>query len=386
MPWNQESPADPLWQAVILRGERACPALGCVAAPIQQNAVCQELLREWLWGRYAAQRGASPLTTGSLLARTNPFVTKALPPVHAPGVHTERVGLSRWPCCACPTSIPQPTFCNERSSLVVSGLAPRWAAKQPQSSRMRCAQVLLSGWLWGRYAAQRGASPLTTGSLLARTNPFVTKTLLPGPRPTKNLAGPRTGHIGFSRWPCCARPTSSPQPTFCDERSSLVVSGLAPRWAAQQPQSSRMRCVRNYSVDGFGAATQPNAGQARSPQKLARQYESIRHKDTTTGPRSRRTHGTRWIIKVAVLCLPDFHSPADFLWRTIIPCGERACPALGCAAAPIQQNAVHQVLLSGWLWGRYAAQRGASPLTTGSSLASTNPFPTEKLLALPRLT
>ena len=80
MPWNQESPADPLWQAIIPRGERACPALGCAAAPIQQNAVCQELLSGWLWGRYAAQRGASPLTTGSLLATTNPFVTKTLLP------------------------------------------------------------------------------------------------------------------------------------------------------------------------------------------------------------------------------------------------------------------------------------------------------------------
>jgi hypothetical protein len=163
VPARLSVPAHFLWRTIIPCGERACPALGCAAAPIQQNAVCQELLREWLWGRYAAQRGASPLTTGSLLATTNPFATNTLLPAHAPGVHTGHIGLSRWPCCACPTSIPQPTFCGERSS--------------------------------------------------------------------------------------------------------LVVSGLVPRWAAQQPQSSRMRCVRNYSGNGFGAATQPNAGQARSPQE-----------------------------------------------------------------------------------------------------------------------
>jgi len=176
-----QSPAELLWQAIIPCGERACPALGCAAAPIQQNAVCQELLSGWLWGRYAAQRGASPLTTGSLLARTNPFVTKALLLAHAPGVHTERVGLSRWPYRACPTS--------------------------------------------------------------------------------------------------------RPQPTFCSERSSLVVSGLAPRWAAQQPQSSRMRCVRNYSGNGFGAATQPNAGQARSPQRMtACHNKSSPHRETARPP------------------------------------------------------------------------------------------------------
>ena len=45
MPWNQESPADLLWQAVIPCGELACPALGCAAAPIQQNAVGVERVR-----------------------------------------------------------------------------------------------------------------------------------------------------------------------------------------------------------------------------------------------------------------------------------------------------------------------------------------------------
>ncbi len=45
-------------------------------------------------------------------------------------------------------------------------------------------------------------------------------------------------------------------------------------------------------------------------------------------------------------------------------CGERACPALGCEAAPIQQNVVYLIRLSAWLWGCCAAQRRTSLLAT----------------------
>ena len=48
---------------------------------------------------------------------------------------------------------------------------------------------------------------------------------------------------------------------------AVVASGLAPRWAAQQPQSIGMRSIRHSSAAGSGAAAQPNAGQARSPQQ-----------------------------------------------------------------------------------------------------------------------
>jgi len=48
----------------------------------------------------------------------------------------------------------------------------------------------------------------------------------------------------------------------------VVVSGLAPRWAAKQPQERRTRCIRHSVGAGFGAASQPGAGQARSPQQL----------------------------------------------------------------------------------------------------------------------
>ena len=45
-------------------------------------------------------------------------------------------------------------------------------------------------------------------------------------------------------------------------------------------------------------------------------------------------------------------------------CGERACPALGCEAAPIKNAEFLQKELGVCVWGCYAAQRGASPLTT----------------------
>ncbi len=38
-------------------------------------------------------------------------------------------------------------------------------------------------------------------------------------------------------------------------------------------------------------------------------------------------------------------------------CGEQACPALGCAAAPDPGNAFFQAHLIGRFWGRFAAQR-----------------------------
>ena len=51
-------------------------------------------------------------------------------------------------------------------------------------------------------------------------------------------------------------------------------------------------------------------------------------------------------------------------WGELASCGERACPALGCAAAPGPGASVCQVKPGRLQWGRFAAQRGASPLAT----------------------
>ncbi len=53
-----------------------------------------------------------------------------------------------------------------------------------------------------------------------------------------------------------------------------VANGLAPRWAAKQPQTSRRSTVWRTAFCLIGAAAQPNAGQARSPQK-ARASQSL---------------------------------------------------------------------------------------------------------------
>ncbi len=45
-----------------------------------------------------------------------------------------------------------------------------------------------------------------------------------------------------------------------------VASGLAPRWAAQQPKNLPQRRFWYTAFCLTGAASQPNAGQARSPQ------------------------------------------------------------------------------------------------------------------------
>jgi len=47
-------------------------------------------------------------------------------------------------------------------------------------------------------------------------------------------------------------------------------------------------------------------------------------------------------------------------------CGERACPALGCEAPPIKENALYLILLGAWFWGCCAAQRRTSLLATGN--------------------
>ena len=57
-----------------------------------------------------------------------------------------------------------------------------------------------------------------------------------------------------------------------------------------------------------------------------------------------------------------------------MPCSERACrivapPALGGEAALNPGTAVFQIDRVVWIWGGFATQRGASPLTTTASRA-----------------
>ncbi len=111
-------------------------------------------------------------------------------------------------------------------------------------------------------------------------------------------------------------PTAARAPVIA---SGLVVaSGLAPRWAAQQPQQTHPSYPRHTEQAGFGAASPPNGGQAPSPH-LPRQPPDC-------GQSAR--HGNR-------AC-----------------CGERACPALGCAAAPTNPPQLPQTHRAIRFWRR----------------------------------
>ncbi len=79
----------------------------------------------------------------------------------------------------------------------------------------------------------------------------------------------------------------------------FVASGLAPRWAAQQPQQTHPSHARHTKQTGFRATSPPNGEQAPSPH-LTRQ-------PADRGPSAR--------------------CGAGLLWRA-------GLPALGCAAAP----------------------------------------------------
>src|SRR5471032_1524235 len=54
-----------------------------------------------------------------------------------------------------------------------------------------------------------------------------------------------------------------------------VASGLAPRWVAQQPQKTADAVSLEQLGVLYGAAAQPNAGQARSPQQACSPQEAI---------------------------------------------------------------------------------------------------------------
>ncbi len=165
-------------------------------------------------------------------------------------------------------------FVVENGLVVASGLAPRWAAQQPQQ-----------------------ATPVTPDT------------------PSKQV-------LGRLRHPTGDKPPLHNKSPLHISRAShpTVASGLAPRWAAQQPQQTHPSFARHTAQAGFRAASPPNGGQAPSPQQA-----------------------------------PSPHFPPQPPY-----CGERACPALGCAAAPTSHPS----------YPRHTAQAGfraASPPNGGQA-------------------
>ncbi|WP_236278009.1 hypothetical protein, partial [Pseudomonas poae] len=124
---------------------------------------------------------------------------------------------------------------------VASRLALRWGAQQPQNqalSRIRYTVFPLMGGASHPNAGQ-ARSPQGCGCL-------------------KFSALKSTGYFVFDKsWLVC---TADWNP---------VASGLAPRWAAQQPQNQALSRIRYTAFRWSGGASHPNAGQARSPQGCA---------------------------------------------------------------------------------------------------------------------
>jgi hypothetical protein len=128
-------------------GERACPALGCEAAPKPDGRLCQAHRSVWRKDRCAAQRGASPLTTKSSCAQVMflPEICKyrcsSAMPTQLSEADTQPCGEQACPALGCE------------------------AAPKPDG---RLCQAHRSDWRKGRCAARRGASPLTTKSSCAQ--------------------------------------------------------------------------------------------------------------------------------------------------------------------------------------------------------------------------
>ncbi|MGY3325327.1 hypothetical protein ACVWXD_004183 [Pseudomonas sp. TE3911] len=110
----------------------------------------------------------------------------------------------------------------------------------------------------------------------------------------------------------------------------IVVSGLAPRWAAKQPQKQALRFVLKTPVSGLGPLRSP----ARGKPAHHRHHRSPASTTSTIAlfpamrPRVQRRQHQQG----------QQRDRAYFGHRTCCGerayCGERACPALGCEAAP----------------------------------------------------
>ena len=147
--------------------------------------------------------------------------------------------------------------------LVVSGLAPRWAAKQPLSllaMSVRFIALSLTGAAAPPNAGQ-ARSPQQAWQPQQACQQQQAKLVI-----TMSLF---TTGGGRCRWILRSRSVGAAAPCRDQVRQAppLVVSGLAPRWAAKQPLSLLAMSVRFIALNLTGAASPPNAGQARSPQK-----------------------------------------------------------------------------------------------------------------------
>ncbi len=230
---------------------------------------------------------------------------------------------------------------------------------------------------WGCYAAQRGASPLATTSSLA------TKVLSAGRSALCRSCvdtWPSWCTWG-SIWEWCGWGLAPDDGGYLHNFSDLDTSPCGERacpalGCEAAPKPAAMECLIHRALLYWGCyAAQRGASPLATTSSLATTVLSagrsaLCRSCVDTWP-SWCTWGSTWEWCGWGLA-PDgggyLHNFSD---PDTSPCGERACPALGCEAAPkpaARECLIHRALL---YWGCYAAQRGASPLATTSSLATT---------------
>ncbi len=137
-------------------GERACPALGCEAAPKSGTSECQLKPHRLEWGCFATQRGASPLTTTRPGHHNGESVTAGLTDPALSG-HVSIPIFSETHLSSCGS-------CGERACPALGCEAA------PKSGTSEC-QLKPHRLEWGCFATQRGASPLTTTSPVTTASP-----------------------------------------------------------------------------------------------------------------------------------------------------------------------------------------------------------------------
>ncbi len=145
----------------VSSGERACPALGCEAAPSRTphffrsiSAAVLGLLRSPTRGKPAHHKKTVHHRKSHNHKKT---VHHRNPDHHSGPANHGKYGL----LCLVNRLSMVSKFVVVNECPVVSGLAPRWAAKRPHEEH-RISSGKSRWQFWGCSAAQRGASPLTT--------------------------------------------------------------------------------------------------------------------------------------------------------------------------------------------------------------------------------
>jgi hypothetical protein len=121
-----------------------------------------------------------------------------------------------------------------------------------------------------------------------------------------------------------------------------VVSRLALRWAAQQPQTQAMQCAWRNAALLLGPLRSPTQGKPAHHKGVVVhtagvrvQLVDVQHVQNSSNRANAWRAGAWW--QVPGVQLPGAQEPG-----AQVPgfCGEQACPALGCAAALKPDNAV----------------------------------------------